>query len=194
MKKVVEQRSPENTAGTLEGKTDDEHTPDDSAPALELETNSGAGTSAYNREAQYTGSSKKNRISVDDMADESAQDTFDLYHCIDTPLPPPADSAALVDKMDFLHQQLDSFGRDLPVLGSLLLLGSGDNQRRQGGMRFASDHQYNTYFYSLATMRNGYATYLTRNSAARRFLHGNKLDSKARELKLPVNIRATSMI
>jgi hypothetical protein len=36
--------------------------------------------------------------------------------------------------MEFLHQQLNSIGPESPVLSGLLLLGSSQNQRLQGGV------------------------------------------------------------
>ena len=35
--------------------------------------------------------------------------------------------------MDFLHQQLDCIGLEMPILNGVLLLGSGTHQRLQGG-------------------------------------------------------------
>ena len=61
-----------------------------------------------------------------------AVDTFDLTHSM-APLPPPGTGASVDAKMDFLHQQLDSFGLDTEVLGGLVLLGNGVQERLQGG-------------------------------------------------------------
>jgi hypothetical protein len=65
-------------------------------------------------------------------------DTFNLSHAapplLSAPLLLPPSSNASVDaRLDFLHQQLDSFGVDKPILNGLLLLGNGGNARLQGG-------------------------------------------------------------
>lgn len=48
-------------------------------------------------------------------------------------MPPPGPEASHDDKVDFIQQQLDSFGSDVPIFDDLLSLGSGDNERREGG-------------------------------------------------------------
>lgn len=63
----------------------------------------------------------------------SEQDTFDLTHTVAPLLPPPGPGASLDDKVDFLQQQLDSFGLDMPIFDDLLSLGSSPTERRQGG-------------------------------------------------------------
>jgi hypothetical protein len=60
-------------------------------------------------------------------------DTFDLSHTAE-PLGPPPELAASVDeKIEFLHQQLNSIGPDSAILSGLVLLGSSQHQRLQGG-------------------------------------------------------------
>lgn len=49
-------------------------------------------------------------------------------------MPQPDEDAPIDEKMDFLHQQLDSIGLERPVLNGLVLLGNGDNERLQGGL------------------------------------------------------------
>lgn len=63
-------------------------------------------------------------------------DTFDMTHTapIRALLPPPGPSASADEKIDFLQQQLDSFGRDRPIVGDLMSLGGGGSERRQGGL------------------------------------------------------------
>ena len=46
---------------------------------------------------------------------------------------PPAEAASVDERIDFLHQQLDSIGGDADVLNGLVLLGSGTHERLQGG-------------------------------------------------------------
>jgi hypothetical protein len=58
-------------------------------------------------------------------------DTFDMSHTAASLLPPPAASTS--EKMDFMNQQLDSMGIDAEILPGLLLLGSGVDERMQGG-------------------------------------------------------------
>jgi hypothetical protein len=65
-------------------------------------------------------------------------DTFNMLYGagpqLSAPLLLPPSSDASVDaRIDFLHQQLDSFGVDKPILNGLLLLGNGGNARLQGG-------------------------------------------------------------
>jgi hypothetical protein len=60
-------------------------------------------------------------------------DTFDMTNS-STVLPaPPPRHATVEQKMEFLQQQLDSIGRERPILSGLLLLGSGVKDRLQGG-------------------------------------------------------------
>lgn len=68
----------------------------------------------------------------------TTQDTFNLTHTVQVVelLPKPGDKASLDEKFDFLHQQLDSFGRDLPVFDDLVLLGGSSSERMQGGRSF----------------------------------------------------------
>lgn len=46
---------------------------------------------------------------------------------------PPDEDAPLNERMEFLHQQLDSLGVTKPAVGDLVLLGRGGCFRRQGG-------------------------------------------------------------
>lgn len=62
------------------------------------------------------------------------QDTFDFTQTQVPMSEPPGPRASSEEKMDFLQQQLDSFGLDRPIFDDLLLLGSGGQQRRQGGV------------------------------------------------------------
>ena len=71
-----------------------------------------------------------------EVALESAaidMDTFDLQHTATALMPPPAAGAPVESHMDFLQQQLDCIGVEMPILNGLLLLGSSGNQRLQGG-------------------------------------------------------------
>lgn len=64
-------------------------------------------------------------------------DTFDLsYSDCGALLAPPARNASIEDKMDFLHQQLDSIGTEREILNGLVSLGSGGHDRLQGGVVF----------------------------------------------------------
>ena len=63
-------------------------------------------------------------------------DTFDLTQSVVAGvslLHPPAEAASVDERIDFLHQQLDSIGGDADVLNGLVLLGSGTHERLQGG-------------------------------------------------------------
>jgi hypothetical protein len=60
-------------------------------------------------------------------------ETFAMRYTTDTLLPPPASKASSAEKIDFLHQQLDSMGVDAEILPGLLLLGGGNRERLQGG-------------------------------------------------------------
>jgi hypothetical protein len=60
-------------------------------------------------------------------------DTFDLTHTAAPLPPPPALAASEEEKIDFLHQQLDSIGTESAILSGLVLLGSSQHQRLQGG-------------------------------------------------------------
>jgi hypothetical protein len=60
-------------------------------------------------------------------------DTFDLSHTAATLAPPPVPAASVEEKMEFLHQQLDSIGLEKAILSGLVLLGSSQHQRLQGG-------------------------------------------------------------
>jgi hypothetical protein len=66
-------------------------------------------------------------------------DTFDMPHQDAPLLPPPLPDASSSLKVDFLHQQLDSFGTGAEIMPGLLLLGSGDDERLQGGAPVARD-------------------------------------------------------
>ena len=65
---------------------------------------------------------------------ERTTDTFDIEHTAAPLLPPPSCNAPLTHRVDFLQQQLDSIGTDTPILDGLVLLGSGYNERLQGGV------------------------------------------------------------
>lgn len=65
-------------------------------------------------------------------------DTFDMSQTSPMLLQPPSPKAPLEQRMDFLQQQLDSFGTDKPALPDLVLLGNGDRERLQGGMLSSS--------------------------------------------------------
>jgi hypothetical protein len=65
-------------------------------------------------------------------------DTFDMTHQDRPLLPPPSPNASSSLKVDFLHQQLDSIGTNAEIMPGLLLLGSGDDERLQGGVHLLS--------------------------------------------------------
>ena len=76
---------------------------------------------------QFAGASVKQQ--------ETPVDTMDMsYTAAGAPLRPPAADAEADEKMDFIHEQLDSLGQETPVLNGLVLLGNGENDRIQGGM------------------------------------------------------------
>jgi hypothetical protein len=56
--------------------------------------------------------------------------------------PPPDINASVEEKVEFLYKQLDSIGLERAILCGLLLLGSGRNQRIQGGASFISGCLY----------------------------------------------------
>jgi hypothetical protein len=62
-------------------------------------------------------------------------DTFELPHTQrpTSLLPPPHANASSAEKIQFLHQQLDSMGKDTEILPGLILLGGGGKERLQGG-------------------------------------------------------------
>jgi hypothetical protein len=60
-------------------------------------------------------------------------DTFDMSHTAAELRLPPDYNAPLEDRMEFLHQQLDSIGMERAIFSGLLLLGSGRTERIQGG-------------------------------------------------------------
>jgi hypothetical protein len=60
-------------------------------------------------------------------------DTFVTQCTADVLLFPPPANASSSEKIDFLHQQLDSMGVDKEILFGLRLLGRGGRQRLQGG-------------------------------------------------------------
>lgn len=64
---------------------------------------------------------------------KTEQDTSNMSFTVATLLPPPKDDATADDKMDFLHQQLDSVGTDKPAINDLVMMGCGDRERIQGG-------------------------------------------------------------
>lgn len=61
------------------------------------------------------------------------KDTFDMTRTDVSLLPPPGPDASIDEKMDFLQQQLDSYGTKTPIFDDLLSLGSAETERRQGG-------------------------------------------------------------
>jgi hypothetical protein len=65
--------------------------------------------------------------------DMAVVDTFDMSRTDPELLPPPAANASSSRKLDFVHQQLDSMGRDAEILPGLLLLGGANDERMQGG-------------------------------------------------------------
>lgn len=75
-------------------------------------------------------------ISTDTKGGENTQmDTFDMPYTslVTSILKPPGPQAGADEKVDFLQQQLDSFDHNSPIFDDLVLLGSGDQERRQGG-------------------------------------------------------------
>jgi hypothetical protein len=60
-------------------------------------------------------------------------DTFDLPHTAALLASPPLPAASEEEKLEFLHQQLDSIGSEKAILSGLVLLGSSQHQRIQGG-------------------------------------------------------------
>jgi hypothetical protein len=60
-------------------------------------------------------------------------DTFDLSHTAAPLGPPPEIAAGVEEKIEFLHQQLNSIGPESAVISGLVLLGSSQHQRLQGG-------------------------------------------------------------
>jgi hypothetical protein len=60
-------------------------------------------------------------------------DTFDMSHTGASLLPVPAADASISQRLDFMHQQLDSLGMEVEALPGLVLLGSGVEERFQGG-------------------------------------------------------------
>jgi hypothetical protein len=65
----------------------------------------------------------------------SEVDTFDIMTYSSRPLlPVPGANATVEERVDFLHQQLDSIGVDKEIVYGLFLLGNGDNARLQGGV------------------------------------------------------------
>jgi hypothetical protein len=61
-------------------------------------------------------------------------DTFELPHTASSLLPLPPTTASSSEKIEFLHQQLDSMGTDAEILPGLIPLGSGSKERLQGGV------------------------------------------------------------
>lgn len=61
------------------------------------------------------------------------QDTFELSDSIEPLMQRPGPLASTEERIDFLQQQLDSFGVVKPMFDDLVSLGSGSNERRQGG-------------------------------------------------------------
>lgn len=67
--------------------------------------------------------------------DRTHTDTFDMPYTsyVASLLAPPGAVATPDQKIDFLHQQLDSFNEMTSVFDDLVLLGGGSSNRRQGG-------------------------------------------------------------
>jgi hypothetical protein len=57
-----------------------------------------------------------------------------MRYTTDGLLPPPPANASSAEKIDFLHQQLDSMGVDAEILPNLFLLGGSGTERMQGGV------------------------------------------------------------
>ena len=64
----------------------------------------------------------------------SEPNTCDMPYDSVSLMPPPGPKASHDDKVDFIQQQLDTFGADIPIFDDLVSLGSGDSERRQGGV------------------------------------------------------------
>jgi hypothetical protein len=60
-------------------------------------------------------------------------DTNELPHTAASLLPLPPAAASTSEKIQFLHQQLDSMGDDAEFLPGLIMLGGGNKERLQGG-------------------------------------------------------------
>lgn len=67
-------------------------------------------------------------------AASTVKDIFEMSDSSTLILQPPGSNATTDDKVDFLHQQLDSFRGDKPVVGDLMSLGCSGSERRQGGV------------------------------------------------------------
>jgi hypothetical protein len=67
-------------------------------------------------------------------------DTFDMSHTAAELRQPPDLNSPEEERMEFLHQQLDSIGMERAISSGLLLLGSGRTQRIQGGASSSSVH------------------------------------------------------
>lgn len=67
--------------------------------------------------------------------DATHTDTFDMPYTsyVASLLAPPGAAATADQKIDFVHQQLDSFDHVTPIFDDLVLLGGGSSNRRQGG-------------------------------------------------------------
>lgn len=65
---------------------------------------------------------------------DPVQDTMDMSFTSDELLEPPGADATLEERMDFMHQQLDSFGTSQVAFDGLVFLGSGERDRIQGGI------------------------------------------------------------
>lgn len=64
---------------------------------------------------------------------KSVTDTFDLTHTAAPLLPPPGPNSSNDERVDFIQQQLDGFGAQIPIFDDVVLLGCGSSERRQGG-------------------------------------------------------------
>lgn len=79
--------------------------------------------------------------SDDDVEHRTLRDTFDLTYTVGSHLDPPGPEASLMDKADFLHQQLDSFGTNMPIHNSLVLV--DHCYRTHGGALLLADWSCN---------------------------------------------------
>jgi hypothetical protein len=102
--------------------------------------------------------------------------------------PPPSPGASVEEKINFLHQQLDSIGLESTILSGLVLLGSSPNQRLQGGVLAVctsmqsstqvahASHELETYTsYRAAVLANGSTLLFCPKNAAHRNMVGSAL-------------------
>jgi hypothetical protein len=87
----------------------------------------------HNKEQQQQPEPPKHGQQVVKAPAQEVPDTFDMSHTGVSLLPVPAVDASISAKIDFMHQQLDSLGAEAEALPGLVLLGSGVEERLQGG-------------------------------------------------------------